>query len=205
MPSAFATLQKFARREPPRERCELCGVGLAPTHRHLLEMASRQVACACDPCALRFQDVVAGRFMLIPRDPRALPDFQMSEAQWEELALPISLAFFLRHTDSEKVTALYPSPAGATESLLPLTAWSALVEQNPVLRTLAPAVEALLVNRTGATRAYYLTPLDACYELVGLVRLHWRGFSGGDEVWREIEQFFTRLAGRAIPVEALHA
>ncbi len=95
---------------------------LGPLHRHLLEMAKRQVVCACDPCALRFHDVVDGRFKLIPRDARTLPGFRLTDAQWESLALPIDLAFFFDSTPEGKMTAMYPSPAGATESLLPLTA-----------------------------------------------------------------------------------
>ena len=51
---------------------------LAPTHRHLLEMATRRIVCSCDPCALRFENVVEGKFKLIPRDARPLPDFQMT-------------------------------------------------------------------------------------------------------------------------------
>ena len=101
--------------------------------------------------------------------------------------------FFFHDTPNDKVAAYYPSPAGATESLLPLTAWEALVETNPILRQMQPDVETLLVNRVQETRAYFLAPIDVCFELVGLIRIHWRGFSGGDEVWREIDGFFERL------------
>ena len=57
---------------------------------------------------------------------------------------------------------------------------------------------ALLVNRVGHVRGaapaeYYLVPIDECYKLVGLIRTHWRGLSGGTEVWREIGAFFAAL------------
>jgi hypothetical protein len=58
---------------------------------------------------------------------------------------------------------------------------------------MSPDVEALLVNRVGTKRDYYLVPIDVCFELVGLIRVHWRGLSGGDLVWDEIEKFFARL------------
>ncbi len=200
--SAFATLRRFAGEPrsngsapaPEVEHCELCSIRLAPTHRHLLEMATRRIVCSCDPCALRFENVIEGKFKLIPRDARPLPDFQMSDAEWEELALPISLAFFFYDTPNKKMAAYYPSPAGATESLLPLTAWETLVGANPVLRDMRPDVETLLVNRVRETREYFLAPIDVCFELVGLIRIHWRGFSGGEEVWREIDRFFARLS-----------
>lgn len=159
----------------------------------MLEMATRKIVCACDSCTMTFVPVVEGRFKVIPRDARALPDFQISDSDWENLSLPINLAFFFFDTPSQKMTALYPSPAGATESLLPLTAWETIVRQNPVLQSLQPDVEALLVNRAHDARDYYLAPIDKCFELVGLIRLNWRGFSGGEEVWSAIEKFFATL------------
>jgi hypothetical protein len=198
----FSTLRRFAvaRGDTVRERCELCSIGLAPEHRHLLEVATHKIVCACDPCALRFENVVEGRFKLIPRDVRSLPDFHLTDGQWDSLALPIELAFLVYSTPAKKMLALYPSPAGATESLLPLSAWDALVADNPVLGRMEPDVEALLVNRVGERRLYYLAPIDVCFELVGLMRIHWRGLSGGEAVWREIDAFFARLEARARPV-----
>ncbi len=198
-----ATESSVARAES--ERCELCSAELPPTHRHLLEVDKRKVVCACDPCALRFQDVVGGRFKLIPRDPRLLPKFQLTDAQWESLALPIDLAFFFFSTPLGKTTAMYPSPAGATESLLPLTAWRTLLADNPALRHLQADVEALLVNRVGESRESFLAPIDACYELVGLIRMHWRGLSGGEAVWQEIARFFSALKQRARTLEVSDA
>lgn len=163
----------------------------------MLEMATRKIVCSCDACTMTFVPVLEGRFKVVPRDARALPDFQISDADWENLALPISLAFFFFDTPTKKMTALYPSPAGATESLLPLTAWEALVRQNPKLENLQPDVEALLVNRANEARDYYIAPIDKCFELVGLIRMHWRGFSGGDKVWTEIGTFFETLKATA--------
>lgn len=198
----FATLRRFAmsRNQPAQEQCELCRAGLAPEHRHLLETATHKIICACDPCALRFENVLEGRFKLIPRDVRSLPDFHLTDAQWDDLALPIDLAFLFYSTPAKRMMALYPSPAGATESLLSLSAWDSLVTDNPALSRMEPDVEALLVNRVGERRLYYLAPIDVCFELVGLMRTHWRGLSGGEEVWREIDNFFTRLEAQARPL-----
>lgn len=221
------TLRQFARgKEKPREadgqkqkHCELCSEQIPSSrHRHLLDMASRQVMCACNACALLFEDDRASKFgeselKLIPRDTRALPDFRITEVQWNRLSLPINLAFFFYRTpppdasteeassgstsDADasdlQITALYPSPAGATESMLPMEAWEALTDENPALEQMHPDVEALLVNRVDGAGEYYIAPIDTCYELVGLIRMHWRGFSGGEEVRREIDRFFDRL------------
>ncbi len=191
--SGLTALRRLAQPMPVEEHCDLCSVALPPTHRHLLEMAQRHIICACDPCALRFQDVVGGRFRLIPRDAHPLPEFTMTDAQWESLSLPINLAFFYHNSATGKVIAMYPSPAGATESLLSLENWDELAAANPALNEMEPDVAALLVNRVGAAREYFIAPIDVCYQLVGLIRSHWRGLSGGEAVWREINQFFASL------------
>jgi len=208
--SSFAKLRRLAGAAsnngpapvPEPEHCDLCSVALPPVHRHLLEMSNRQIACACDPCALRFENVIGGRFKLIPRDTCALPDFRMSDLEWEGMSLPINLAFLFYSTPKEKMMALYPSPAGATESLLPLTAWESLVAANPILCGMQHDVEALLVNRVEEAREYFLAPMDICFELVGLIRVHWRGLSGGEELWNEIAAFFARLKENSVIVHA---
>lgn len=191
----LAALRRYARPAPAVERCDLCSVELAPAHRHLLELASRRIYCACDACALRFEGVVEGRFKLVPRDARPLPGMQISDAEWDSLAVPINLAFFFFSTPAGKMIALYPSPAGATESLLPLETWWGLVAANPALAAMEADVEALLVNRVGEAHEYWITPIDACFELAGLIRMHWRGLAGGDLVWKKIAEFFAKLRG----------
>jgi hypothetical protein len=190
-------LRQFTRARQPIERCELCSAALAPKHRHLFENSNGRLACACDACALLFQSATQARYRLIPRDPRPIPDFRMSDAQWESLALPINLAFILRNSRENKVIAMYPSPAGATESLIPLSTWSDLARENPALGSMEPDIEALVINRVGDARDYFIAPIDACYELAGLIRTHWRGFSGGETVWEEIARFFEGLREQA--------
>ncbi len=111
--------------------------------------------------------------------------------------IPIQMAFFFNSTVTKKIVAVYPSPAGATESLLDLDAWDEIVRDNSILKQMEPDVEALLVNRVGNRREYYLVPIDECYKLVGLIRLHWQGLSGGTEVWKEIGRFFAALNDKA--------
>lgn len=198
-PRPFTILRGLMRPRPPAERCDLCSAILAPEHEHLLELASRQLQCSCGPCALLFSGQESARFRRVPAVLEALPTFRLTDAQWDNLLVPIGMAYFCHNSAAGKVQAFYPSPAGATESLLSLEAWQELAEQNAILKELAPDVEALLVNRVNAARDYYRVSIDECYKLVGLIRLHWRGLSGGAEVWSQITQFFARLRERCRP------
>ena len=191
---ALATLQRFVRK--PRERtevCELCAAPLGPLHQHLLELEKRRVTCACDPCAILFGGNTRQRYRRIPRDVRRLHDFVMDDQEWDSLLIPINLAFFVHSSAAGRVVAQYPSPGGAMESSLDLEYWDAIVERNPVLKKLEPDVEALLVNRISNPPQYYRAPIDQCFRLVGIIRTHWRGLSGGSEVWTEIDRFFQQL------------
>jgi hypothetical protein len=182
------------------EQCEFCSQRLSPEHRHLLEVTPRKIVCACDPCAMRFENVI-GRWKLIPRDARLLPDFKLTDAQWSALALPINLAFLFHSTPENKAVAMYPSPAGAMQSLLPLTSWETMAAENPPLGEMQPDVEALLVNRLEEAGQYYIAPIDICFELSGLIRVHWRGLSGGEKVWSQIRSFFERLKSASKPLQ----
>jgi hypothetical protein len=199
---AFAALRRFVRARTPLERCELCSAALIGEHPHLVEWASRNIVCACEPCAMLFDGSARGKYRRVSRSIRLLAAFRMTDAQWENLLIPINMAFFFRSSASDGVTALYPSPAGAVESLLPLDAWHEIVQDNPVLNHLQPDIEALLVNRIGYARSgchaeYYIAPIDQCYGLVGMIRVNWKGLSGGAEVWESIAHFFDALRSRA--------
>jgi hypothetical protein len=197
----FAALRQFTRKRRAQESCELCSAELAGEHQHLIDPAAHKLVCACDACAILFSSQSSAKYKRVPRRIRFLPQFQMSDAQWDGLMVPIEMAFFFKTGAAGKVGAFYPSPAGATESLLSFEAWDDIERENPILREMEPEVEALLANRVGAGRGanaeYFIAPIDECYKLVGLIRLHWRGLSGGTEVWREVGAFFSSLKQRA--------
>jgi hypothetical protein len=189
----IAALRKFVRPHEPEERCDGCGVTLPADHIHQFDLVTRRVRCVCHSCAA----LNATTYRDIPRRVLPLSKFKISDAQWDDLMIPISLAFFSFQTPANRAVALYPGPAGATESSLRLEAWEEIANPNPELKRMEPDVEALLVNRVGQGRDYFIVPIDECYKLVGLIRLHWHGLSGGAPVWGEIARFFENLRGRA--------
>lgn len=203
---AASRLRRLAQRRPQRdetarERCELCGQAIGPDHRHLLDTSSRELRCTCRPCSLLFDREAAsqGHYRLVPDRRLRLDDFELSDLAWEELRLPVEMAFFFRSSAEDRVMAFYPSPMGPTESLLALDAWSRLEGDNPVLRSMRSDVEALLVNRVRGARQQWLVPIDDCYRLVGLIRTRWRGLTGGREVWEALGRFFADLDAQARP------
>jgi hypothetical protein len=117
----------------------------------------------------------------------------MTDAQWDSLMIPIGIAYLFRSSALDRVIALYPSPAGPVESLLALDSWNEIAGENPEVRTLECDVEGLLVYRVGPAREYYIIPIDECFKLVGIIRLMWKGFSGGMAVWQEIGRFLETL------------
>jgi Family of unknown function (DUF5947) len=185
--------------EEAQEQCELCNAPIPSEHRHMLELSSRELLCMCRPCALLFdrEGSSSGRYKLVPERRLRLDGFQMSDQAWEELRIPVDMAFFFHSSAAERVLAYYPGAMGPTESQLELRSWRDLELTNPILGELEADVEALLVNRVRGARGYWLVPLDECYGLVGLIRTRWRGLTGGSEVWGEIDRFFEALDRRA--------
>ena len=183
----------------PDERCELCGAPIPPEHRHLLDLEARELMCACRACTVLFDRGAAGggHYRLVPDRRLRISGFELDDVMWEELRIPVEMAFFFRSSTEGRVMAFYPGPMGATESLLALEGWAALEAANPVLSSMEPDVEALLVNRARGADSHWLVPIDECYSLVGTIRTRWKGLSGGKEVWEEIARFFDTLDRRA--------
>jgi hypothetical protein len=196
---------RAGRAEPkprPGERCDMCGVDIGDEHGHVVDLEGRSLLCTCRGCYLLFTPEGAGgsHYRAVPDRFLAFTSFELSPAQWDSLQIPVSVAFFFVNSTLGRVAAFYPSPAGATESLLSLDTWDDIVGANPQLATLVPDVEAFLVriDPKGVESPHcYLVPIDACYELVGHLRMLWRGFDGGAEANAALEDFFDGVAARA--------
>jgi hypothetical protein len=173
------------------DHCDLCGTAIDAEHRHLLHLVDRRILCSCEPCfAMR-----AGDAELRPSGTRVLRlnGFALDDDLWAKFQIPIGLAFFFLREQGQGVVALYPSPAGATESELHLAAWEELVAANPVLGELEAEVEALIVNRMCEPSRHVIVPIDRCYELVGMIKSRWEGISGGSAIDDAVSEFFASL------------
>ncbi|WP_433726695.1 DUF5947 family protein [Nocardia sp. CA-129566] len=204
MNPSFPVLRRIAAARPATtpvgERCEMCADPIEETHQHVVNVEGRQLMCVCRGCYLLFTDSSASlRYRAVPDRYLVFPNVTVGQGEWDALEIPVGLAFFFRNSTLGRTVAFYPGPAGATESELPLDLWSVILERHPEIDVLADDTEALLIRMPdrGATSGCLLLPIDACYEFVGRVRMLWRGFDGGRDVHRYIDEFFSEMAGRA--------
>jgi hypothetical protein len=177
------------------ERCEMCAVVVPAEHGHVVDVEHRSLMCACRPCYLLFVKGDNGKYRAVP--DRYLIDPELTMSEWQALGLPVGTAFFLRGDSG--LAAFYPSPAGATECLLDLDIWSELVQAHPMLGQARPEVEAILIRQNESDVECYLVPIDVCYQLVGTVRVYWKGFDGGQEAREQIAAFFADVQAKAKP------
>jgi hypothetical protein len=212
------------------ERCEMCRDVLGERHGHVVDLEKRSLACTCRACYLLFthEGAAGGRYRAVPEHVYHDPGRPLTDADWNELQIPVAMAFFFRNSALDRVVAGYPSPGGATECELDLAAWDRLAAAHPLLGRLAPDVEAIFVNRTepgGASPGgrppqtppsaspggqppqtapryeVFLIPIDECYSLVGELRMKWQGFDGGAEARAALATFLDSLRRRAVPLK----
>jgi hypothetical protein len=198
------------------DRCEMCGERVPERHAHLVDTERRSIGCACTACGLLFTGP-GRRYRTVPDRVRHDPAAPLTSAEWAGLGIPVGIAFFFVNSALGHVVASYPSPAGVTECELDLAGWDRLAAAHPLLREVAPDVEAILVvagspRLAGTTPGprggeregieSFLIPIDACYSLAGALRLHWRGFDGGAEAQRILADFLADIRQRARPLGA---
>ena len=201
--SAAVGATPAARAEP--ERCEMCHDVLDDRHGHVVEIEQRSIVCACRACYLLFisDGAAGGRYRSVPERVRHDPARPLADADWGELQIPVTMAFFFRNSALGRVVAGYPSPGGMTECELDLAAWDRLAAAYPLLGAMTPDVEAIFVNRGAESSTppggeVFLLPIDQCYALVGQLRMLWQGFDGGAEARAAIAAFLDGLRRRAV-------
>ena len=125
--------------------CEMCAEPLGDRHAHAVNVENRALLCACRACGLllsRGGTVARGRYRAVPERYLNVPSFRLEPADWDDLQIPVRMAFFFRNSVLDQFVAFYPSPGGATESLLPLATWDRVLAANPGLPDALPDVEA---------------------------------------------------------------
>jgi uncharacterized protein DUF5947 len=210
----LAALRRIAASRPvpvTEERCEMCAEPIPDSHQHVVNLESRVLMCTCRGCYLLFDvEGAEQKYKAVPDRYLSFPEFTLGPGQWDELEIPVGLAFLFRNSVQHRIVAFYPGPAGATESELPLEAWNSVVAGNPQLDMLQPDVEALLIRAPDQSRGQgsgdyscHVVPIDACYELVGRLRQVWRGFDGGGDAHAAMDAFFEMVSARSRPAPVI--
>jgi hypothetical protein len=199
----LARFREPRKRPRPGEVCDMCAEVIPDEHSHVVNIETRNLMCTCRGCYLLFtsEGAAQGKYKVVPERYLTDPSFKLTESDWQRMEIPVKIAFFFFNSTLDHVAAFYPSPGGATESLLPPEAWAEFMQGNQLFNSLASDVEAVMARGVEDGFECLLVPIDAAYELVGLVRLHWKGFDGGEEAHAAIEAFFERLRDRAKPLQ----
>jgi hypothetical protein len=192
----------------------MCNEVLDDRHGHVVDTEKRSLACTCRACYLLFthEGAGGGRYRAVPESVYHDPDRPLTDADWNELQIPVTMAFFFVNSALGRVVAGYPSPGGATECELDLAAWDRLAAAYPLLAALRPDVEAIFVHRSvvpggppsqasPGSFEVFLLPIDECYSLVGELRLRWQGFDGGAEARAALATFLDGLRRRALVLD----
>jgi hypothetical protein len=190
------------------ESCDLCGNPLLGDHSHIADLEKYSLLCACRPCFLLFEGREAGgrRFRAVPcrylRDEAFCP----TEAEWDDLDIPVGLVFFMISSSAGGPVAFYPSPAGATQAEIGRDVFDRVGRFTYLAKELVPDLEGLLLHRGDdgqgrqlpgpAEPLALLLPIDVCYEMVGMVRMYWRGFDGGQEMRARFSAMMDDLMAR---------
>lgn len=178
----------------------MCGEVLDRRHGHVVDIGKRSIVCACRACYLLFTSggAAGGKYRSVPERVRYDPARSLDDADWNELQIPVAMAFFFVNSVLGQVVAGYPSPGGVTECELDLAAWDRLAAVYPLFGAMTPDVEAVFVNRTDQGNEAFLLPIDECYSLAGELRLRWQGFDGGAEAHAALATFLAGLRRRAL-------
>lgn len=185
---------------PAHEACEMCGSAIDASHDHVARVGSRDLLCVCRACRLLFahDGATSGKYRPISDRFQGGDAYALTELEWARLGIPVRMAFFVVDSQRRTPVGFYPSPGGVVEAAVDADAWTGIPRAPAVFAELAPDVEAWLVDGRGRDHFEgWLVPLDACYELVAYVRLHWAGFDGGEVARAHVDAFFDSVRARS--------
>jgi hypothetical protein len=158
------------------ERCTLCSAPIGAKHDHLDSPERREIACACDGCALIIPSSEYARYRRVPRGVQRVGVVDV--AGWlDRLNVPVGIVAIVRD-DRDGARLAYPGPAGLVEATVDPAVWSALCSDVPAVAGLVPETEALVWS--ALTQEVLRTGIDVVFRLVGELRTHWRGIHGGE-------------------------
>ena len=94
------------------ERCEMCREVLGERHGHVVDLEKRSLSCTCRACYLLFthEGAAGGRYRAVPEHVYHDPGRPLTDADWNELQIPVAMAFFFYNSALDRVVAGVPQP-----------------------------------------------------------------------------------------------
>ena len=126
------------------------------------------------------------------------PDRPLTDADWNELQIPVAMAFFFVNSALGRVVAGYPSPGGATECELDLRPGTGSPPRTRCSGRWRRTSRRSSSTAPSSGNEVFLIPIDECYSLVGGLRMRWQGFDGGAEARAALAAFLDGLRQRAV-------
>ena len=142
-----------------QEHCDLCSEPIPPEHRHLLDLETRELRCACRraACCSTARAPAAGTTPG-PRPAAAAGRLRARRRAWEELRIPVDMAFFFHRARGRARRRLLPGADGRDRVAARAARLGGDRGRQPRARGMEPDVEALLVNRARGARDSWLVP-----------------------------------------------
>ena len=199
----FEVLRRFAKARVPVERCDLCGVEVAPMHDHLIDPVRA-------PARLRLWRLRgalqrAGRHQVQAGAPARDGARRAHHQRCPVGGAPAAdrPGLLLRQHAAGAGGGVLPEPGRRHRVAAGARDLGGDPARAPGPRaTCSPTFRRCSSTGSGAARrptVCYLVPIDQCFRLVGIIRMHWKGFTGGTAVWEEIDRFFADLGRMARP------
>jgi hypothetical protein len=155
-----------------QEHCDLCGNPIAETHEHLYDPRVRELACACQACAVLFPNKSDVRYRRLEMSVVPLRGLAIGPAELQGVGIPVSLLCLCPSAEHNRVFAWYPSAAGVVEGDVSTTQLETLVAAFPELGGVEPDLEALVIDARQAPARCFRVSIDVCHKLIGLLRAH---------------------------------
>ena len=194
----FEVLRRFAKARAPVERCDLCGLEIGPDHDHLIDPAERRLVCACGACAVLFSAQAGTKFKRVPQDvtrTRRADDQRLRSGRRSGCRSIWRSSTTARRRDgwwpATPVRRARRSPCWSSR---PGRKSSASIPSSPACSPTSRRCWSTACAAARTRTACFLVPIDQCFRLVGIIRMQWKGFTGGTAVWEEIDGFFAELA-----------
>ncbi len=165
----------------------MCAAAIGEPHQHVVDLDSRALMCTCRPCYLLFTDDRATlRYRAVPDRYLSFPDLSVDGRAWDELQIPVGLAFLFHNSVLGPDGRVLPGPGRRHRVRAAARRLGPDRRGQPAARRCCAATSRRCWSARGRRRlraATWCRSTPATSWSAGCGTL-WRGFDGGHEAPR---------------------